>query len=1031
MQLGFNFSYEDLNKQEGLATIDKIFMDFVREYNLDLYFVLVKYRSYPNEVTKAEYSDLLIEISPLVDDFFSELFAVERKVEEIRRTAKAFDAIYECRRKFVQRFAIKKYCANKIKEINFKNTAESLISLCEGKITQERFVENVFKWLQKPEKYSQHIDLAARYAAYMVHKGSKICLFDLPRTINNNLLNNNKIKKASTSRFGFDYCAPELNAENALSHAHYCIYCHHQNKDSCSTGFKFTAETTDSSKNGCPLEQKISEMNQVKASGFEIAALAIIIIDNPLVAATGHRICNDCMSSCIYQKQEPVNVPLVESKILENILKLPYGLEIYLLLTRWNPLNIYYPLPKLATSYNILVTGLGPAGFGIAYHLLQEGHNVIAIDGLKISPSSFGNQPIKYWHQYKQKTSSRVPQGFGGVSEYGITNRWDKNNLSIIRLILERYRNFKAYGNIMLGGNITKQQIFELGFDYLAFCTGASQPKLPVFSNFLAKGVKTASDFLMALQNQGAFLKDNISSLTIRMPVAVIGCGLTAVDSAVEALNYYPIQVEKFSRHYNSLVLKLGVDYVEKNWTEEDKEIAREFIDHADLFREIKDKKKIRQAVIEQLGGVHVYYRGKIEDSHAFKLNYNEIAHAMIAGVKFVPNMTIKRINVDKFGYTRSVDFSCKTYPAKTVLIAIGTEHKTLELSKDKEILSGYFGDCDPQFAGSVVKALASAKKGYKKISSQLSNYRPNYLQDQSQFRSKLDRLLMSRITKINHLTSNILELIVYSPLAARNFQPGQFFRLQNHSFDPKKIIEPLALCGTYIDPSLGKDFIPLIIYGAGRSSTLCKNLVIGEEIALMGPTGAPAKILENKYIVLAADGPYNARLLSISMASKDNGCKVVYIAGYKRSSDVFYREKIEKSADIVIWCSQEDIIAKSRPQDFTIKGTILDGLQDHVFTWLISPDQIVCATFPKRMTLVRDLKDNLSPNTILELNTTSLMHCMMKGICGQCVQIASNNKSYIFGCDCQTQEASSVNLDSLELRLEQNSLQEKLAALL
>jgi hypothetical protein len=60
---------------------------------------------------------------------------------------------------------------------------------------------------------------------------------------------------------------------------------------------------------GCPLEEKISEMNLLKSEGFSIGALAMIAVDNPMVAATGHRICNDCMKACIYQKQEPVDIP--------------------------------------------------------------------------------------------------------------------------------------------------------------------------------------------------------------------------------------------------------------------------------------------------------------------------------------------------------------------------------------------------------------------------------------------------------------------------------------------------------------------------------------------------------------------------------------------------------------------------------------------------------------------------------------------------------------------------------------------------
>ena len=52
-------------------------------------------------------------------------------------------------------------------------------------------------------------------------------------------------------------------------------------------------------------------MNLLKAEGFSIGALAMAVVDNPLVAATGRRICNDAMKACIYQKQEPVDIPQI------------------------------------------------------------------------------------------------------------------------------------------------------------------------------------------------------------------------------------------------------------------------------------------------------------------------------------------------------------------------------------------------------------------------------------------------------------------------------------------------------------------------------------------------------------------------------------------------------------------------------------------------------------------------------------------------------------------------------------------------
>jgi len=44
-----------------------------------------------------------------------------------------------------------------------------------------------------------------------------------------------------------------------------------------------------------------------------------------MVAATGHRICNDCMKSCIYQKQDPVDIPQSETRILKDVLELPWA----------------------------------------------------------------------------------------------------------------------------------------------------------------------------------------------------------------------------------------------------------------------------------------------------------------------------------------------------------------------------------------------------------------------------------------------------------------------------------------------------------------------------------------------------------------------------------------------------------------------------------------------------------------------------------------------------------------------------------
>ncbi len=71
---------------------------------------------------------------------------------------------------------------------------------------------------------------------------------------------------------------------------------------------------------------------------------------------------------------------------MTDVLDLPYGFEIYSLLTRWNPLNAKRPFALPYNGKNVLVVGRGRAGYTLAHYLLNEGFGVIGMDGLKIEP---------------------------------------------------------------------------------------------------------------------------------------------------------------------------------------------------------------------------------------------------------------------------------------------------------------------------------------------------------------------------------------------------------------------------------------------------------------------------------------------------------------------------------------------------------------------------------------------------------------------------------------------------------------------
>src|SRR5205085_1255557 len=184
-----------------------------------------------------------------------------------------------------------------------------------------------------------------------------------------------------------------------------------------------------------------------------------------------------------------------------------------------------------------------------------------------------------------ERLDERVMAGFGGVAEYGITVRWNKNFLKVIRLLLERRAQFSMFGGVRFGGTLTVDGAFEMGFDHIALCAGAGRPTVIPMKNGLVRGVRQASDFLMALQLTGAAKSESLANLQICMPIVVIGGGLTAIDTATESLAYYVVQVEKFLKRYELLVDEIGEREVHSAWTTEEAEVANEFLSHARAIR--------------------------------------------------------------------------------------------------------------------------------------------------------------------------------------------------------------------------------------------------------------------------------------------------------------------------------------------------------------------------------------------------------------------------------------------------------------
>jgi len=920
-------------------------------------------------------------------------------------------------------------------------------------------------------------------------------------------------------RDAFHLTDARMTPREITDEAHYCIYCHERKKDSCSRGFlqpnnTYKPNPLGMALEGCPLDEKIGEMNFLRADGDAIGALALVMIDNPMCPGTGHRICNDCMRACIFQKQDPVNIPQIETGALTDVLFLPYGFEIYSLLTMWNPLNVRRPVALPYNGKNVLVVGLGPAGYTLAHYLANEGFGVVAIDGLKIEPidDTWLREPIRDARSLWEDLDDRVLAGFGGVSEYGITVRWDKNFLKVIRIALERKQNLRMYGGVRFGGTLTIEEAFnELGFDHIAVAAGAGTPTIVRMKNNLVRGMRQASDFLMALQLTGAFKKNSLANLQVRLPALVIGGGLTAIDTATELFAYYPVQVEKVLERYESMCAELSEERVRGGYDAEELSILDEFLGHG---RAVRDERARAAAageppdfipLVRGWGGVTIAYRKSMLDSPAYRLNFEEIEKAFEEGIAYAEMLSPVEAVADEYGHVKSLLFEKQVVEdgrwkdsgeiielaARTVMIAAGTAPNVIyekehpgtfkldqwkqffqshslgpnnelieddEASRDRgfftsyqhpsrrEKLISFYGDNHPKYAGNVVKAMASAKFGYPQVVSIFANdAAPANDEQWKSLVAKLDDGLVARVHEVNRLTPTIVEVVVRAPFAARHFLPGQFFRLQNfEAFAPslngtKLAMEGLALTGASMDAAQG--LLSVIVLEMGGSSRLCAMLQKDEPVVLMGPTGAPTDIPRDETVLLAGGGLGNAVLFSIARALKDNGCRVIYFAGYKKGADVFKRDEIEAGTHQVVWSVDAgDPIPPRRPQDLAFVGNIVQAMLWYAQSNDLSVVQrIIAIGSDGMMRAVKDarhgvLAPHLDPAHVGIGSINSPMQCMMKQVCAQCLQRhvdpKTGKESFVFSCFNQDQPLDEVDFTNLRARLRQNTVLEKLTNL-
>src|SRR4029079_13139828 len=169
------------------------------------------------------------------------------------------------------------------------------------------------------------------------------------------------------------------------------------------------------------------------------------------------------------------------------------------------------------------------------------------------------------------------------------------------------------------------------------------------------------------------------------------------------------------------------------------------------------------QPLLDKWGGVALVYRRSVLESPAYRLNHEEVQKSLEEGVKYIENLSPTEAVLDQYGHVKAVKFRRNVgerdeveLPARTVCVAAGTSPNTMyekeyegtfALDAKKQyfqahtaVVNGesvtltptsgrnpeafftsyvgpgrravsFYGDNHPYYAGSVVKAMASAKR--------------------------------------------------------------------------------------------------------------------------------------------------------------------------------------------------------------------------------------------------------------------------------------------------------------------------------
>ncbi|MEY3197075.1 MAG: hypothetical protein RLZZ59_443, partial [Pseudomonadota bacterium] len=253
VQFNLGFGMRDIYSQNSLSKIKEEFQSFLQNKDLSLQ---------ENQISDFAFlgreANELINFSLVLEEFLSGIFPIKDEIEAYYKQARNWQKIYEFKRSFVERRSVRKYQKSDLVGYNPDRIFSDMTIL--------QLANKTLEYLENENAYKDEIYSLEKYCAYKVFFEPDSVVFKIPQKLDfENLLSIESDRKNLL--------------EKSLNHANYCIFCHNRAKDSCRTGIKDKEQNLQQNSlgnklSGCPLGQKISEMNYLYSRGNVVAALA-------------------------------------------------------------------------------------------------------------------------------------------------------------------------------------------------------------------------------------------------------------------------------------------------------------------------------------------------------------------------------------------------------------------------------------------------------------------------------------------------------------------------------------------------------------------------------------------------------------------------------------------------------------------------------------------------------------------------------------------------------------------------------------